>query len=259
MKRLFDILIRDYWENIQKMSSLNSLKSDWFKALLHFKEYAYERNISGAAEAYREVANKVLESLKTRTRWSCDMEKNIWNNFREECRKRNIKPNKRVNPLKPSTTGKEGLVKFVWDVSDYENKTIANWAFKMICENKIRETHDRLKTVWGVGDKIASFYLRDIYWLGHKLTPQTTIDDDYLLQPVDIWVDRAAAALGNKQKSRLAVAKCISSFERNNGIPHGGANIGFWMLGSTYLVDTEEFENVIKGVIHRQEIILKKL
>ncbi len=38
-----------------------------------------------------------------------------------------------------------------------------------------------LKTFWGVGDKIASFYLRDIFWLGHRLDPQATVKVDYLL------------------------------------------------------------------------------
>src|SRR5262249_39043662 len=170
---------------------------------------AFTHTFIGVVLCHILIAENVLECLRTRTRWSHDLEKNIWNAFKEECRRKNIKPNIKVNPLRPSDEGKESLVKFVWDVSNSENKTIAGWAFRMIGENRIREAHNSLKTIWGVGDKIASFYLRDIFWLGHGRKPplSTTINDDYLLQPVDIWVERAANALGNKQRRRSASAR----------------------------------------------------
>lgn len=69
MKELFDHLTTDYWENIQERSSLSGLlgEAQWFSALIHIKNYAYERNISGAASAYREIAGKILEPLQTRS------------------------------------------------------------------------------------------------------------------------------------------------------------------------------------------------
>jgi hypothetical protein len=62
--------------------------------------------------------------------------------------------------------------------------------------------------------------------LGHGLDPQATVEMDYLLQPIDIWVARAGAALGHKAKSKLSLARFISSFEKEHNIAHGGANIG---------------------------------
>jgi hypothetical protein len=252
IRDLFYLLVKDYWENIQKLCSLSSLtgKENRFTALIHFKDYAYERNISGAASVYREVAGVALSCLQTGT-WLNDREAEIWNRFNEECKirgKKGIKPNIRVNPLKRSKGENKNLFTFVRDTPHDEDETIAAWAFRMISEGRIKEAHSKLKTVWGIGDKIASFYLRDIFWLGHGLNPQTTVEADYLLQPIDRWVQRAGEALGY---TRAKLAESISKFEKENNIAHGGANIGFWMLGSNYLRDEKKFTNVLEAISNK--------
>lgn len=259
IKHLFSLLIRNYWENIHiyKLTSLSPLRgeSNWHEALIHFKDYAYERNISGAAFVYREIAGQVLESLKTRTHWRYDLEdeEKVWDAFKNKCEAKGVKPNDKVDPLKPSDGEKVSLVKFVCDIKNQDNETVAEWAFKMLDGNRIDEAHRKLKKVWGVGDKIASFYLRDIFWLGHNLKPNPGkyIENDYLLQPIDIWVDRGAKALGHKQTSKTSIAKFIRSFEKGNGLPVGGANIGLWVLGSNYLRDLGTFEDILKAIIHK--------
>lgn len=253
IRDLFYLLVRDYWENVQggKLCSLLPLTGDEnrFAALIHFKDYAYERNVSGAALIYKQLAGIALSGLHTGD-WSSDSaEADIWSKFKEECRRRGekgIKPNVRVNPLRPSAAGKKSILAFVRDIACHE--TIAAWAFRMISEGRIAEAHSALKTVWGVGDKIASFYLRDIFWLGHGLNPEVTIEADYLLQPIDIWVERAGQALGHVGKSKESLARFISSFEKENNIAHGGANIGCWILGSNYVDDPQKFHNVLQVV-----------
>ena len=254
IRNVIYLLIEDYWKNVQggKLCSLAPLtgKENKFAALIHFKEYAYERNISGAASVYKEVADNALSFLETGG-WSSDTaEAKIWRNFREECKRRGkegIKPNVRVNPLRPSIGEKKSLFAFVRSRPNHE--TIAAWAFRMISEGGLEEAHTALKTVWGVGDKIASFYLRDIFWLGHGLNPQATVEADYLLQPIDRWVERAGAALGHTGKSKVSLAKFISALEKEHNIAHGGANIGCWMLGSNYVEDPEEFDSVLRALV----------
>ncbi len=263
IKDLIELLTRHYWENIQEMDSLSDLtgESKWFDSLIHLKGYAYERNISGAASFYRNISGRVLECLKERNNWRYDLDKKIWDNFKKECQKENRKPNIRVNPLRPSRGSKVSLVKFVWDISENGDATVASWAFRLIREDKIKEAHERLKTIWGVGDKIASFYLRDVFWLGHNLKPETSkfvLNDLHLLQPIDIWVERAARALGLKENSTISIAKFISSFERDNGLAPGGGNIGFWVLGSNYLDSEEDFLTVIKAISQRSQNHSKK-
>lgn len=254
---LFQLLIKDYWENVQRRNSLSGLaeESNWYDALVHFKNYAYERNITGAITVYRDIAENVLDILKHRERWHADLELKIWENFKKECSRRKIKPNKQVDPLKPSKGNKKNLARFVWNLSTPENKTIAAWAFNMLKQNRIREAHQELKRVWGVGDKIASFYLRDIFWIGNNLNPGTEKfkeNDIYLLQPIDIWVERAAKAIGIEKTSKTSIAKFICSFEKKIGLAPGGANIAFWMLGSNY-VDYDEFEDVIAAITNKSE------
>lgn len=255
---IFQLLIQDYWKNIQERVSLAGLSEacHWYEALIHFKNYAYERNMTGAISRYREIADLVLEPLRSRKRWSSNIETTIWDNFKNKCSSENIKPNEQVDPLKPSSANKKSLEKFVWDATSGINPTIATWAFNMLLENKLIEAHQQLKTVWGIGDKIASFYLRDIFWLGSDLSPSkqlSQIDNIYLIQPVDIWVERAAKAIGCKEKSKIEIAKYISSFEQKLGLPPGGGNITFWMLGSNYIEDTNDFDNVISAINNKSE------
>ncbi|MEA3421081.1 MAG: hypothetical protein U9Q97_05330, partial [Acidobacteriota bacterium] len=152
---------------------------------------------------------------------------------------------------------KKSLERFVWDITTTgENHTISTWAFNMLNEDKLKEAHSQLKTVWGVGDKIASFYLRDIFWLGSNLSPNkplTEIKNLHLIQPVDIWIERAAEAIGFEGKSKTEIAKAIALFEQNLGLPPGGGNIGFWMLGSNYLGDINTFSNVISATYNPSE------
>ena len=250
---IFQLLIQDYWKNIQERESLSGLteESHWYDALIHFKNYAYERNMTGAISRYRDIANLVLVTLKNRERWSANLEKTIWDNFKKQCLSEGIKPNEQVDPLKPSSGDKKSLEKFVWDITNGDNNTITVWAFNMLSANKLQQAHQQLKSVWGIGDKISSFYLRDIFWLGSNLSPTeslTKIENLHLIQPVDIWVERAAEALGCEEKSKVQIAKYISSYEQRVGIQPGGSNIAFWMLGSNYIRDIDDFGYVISAV-----------
>ena len=258
LKDIFQLLIQDYWRNTQERESLSGLSEEahWYDALIHFKNYAYERNMTGAISRYRQIADIVLEPLRDRERWSVSIEETIWDSFKGQCTISNIKPNEQVDPLKPSEGNKRSLEKFVWDSTDNINTTIAVWAFNMLNQNQLKEAHRQLKTVWGIGDKIASFYLRDIFWLGSNLSPAeplTNIDDLYLIQPVDIWVERAAKALGFKEESKTKIAIAISSFEHDLGLPPGGGNIAFWMLGSNYVDDKDDFDKVVSAITNPSE------
>ncbi len=253
IKNLCNLLIADCWENVhpREFRSFSSLtgKENWFTALRHFKNYAYERNVSGAARQYREMAAEAIACLETEGLVSCDnkKEKEIWEHFKAACENKKIKFNSKFDPLNESHGLKKNLVRFASEVSNSDG-TVAAWAFRMISENKLKGAHDSLKTVWGIGDKIASLYLRDIFWLGHNLNPEVSVNDDYLLQPVDIWVRRAAEELTHKKESARSAAGVVSCFEKENCIPHGGGNIAFWMLGAKYLDDEEQFRNVIKAI-----------
>ncbi len=232
-----------------KIYSLDPLrgKENRFAALIHFKNCAYERNVSAAASVYKERADTALSFLHE-SDWTDDQaEARIWIIFKEECKKRGIQPNIKVKPLRPSTREKRSLFAFVRNIP--HDETIATWVFRLISEDKIEEARTSLKTFWGVGDKIASFYLRDIFWLGHRLDPQATVKVDYLLQPIDIWVERACKALGHMGTSKVSKAMFISSFEKQHNIAHGGANIGCWTFGSNYIGDPDAFKNLLPAEV----------
>lgn len=243
IKHLFDNLLKFYFHHIQGVTTISGMK--WLEAALHFKDYAYERNVSGAAKFYRDVADKVLKRhLKSREAWRDSLEKEIWLDFKDECKKKGKKYNKKLDPLMPSTKNKINLVRFVFEIPlDF---SIAAWAAGMLSQNKLRESHKKLKNVWGIGDKIASYYLRDIYFLANNLAPKSDLNDLYLLQPVDIWIRRASAALGLQKLSKKYCAEAMCKFEQKHSLYPGQANIGFWLLGSWFFQDEKIYRYFIK-------------
>lgn len=253
---IFQLLIKVYWVNIQGHDTLTSLseESHCYDALIHFKNYAYERNMTGAISRYRQIADIVLKPLRNRELWSASIENTIWYDFKNQCAISDIKPNEQVDPLKPSEGNKKSLEKFVWDLTDDENNCRLDIQYAQ--PKSTKESTSTTKTVWGIGDKIAFFYLRDILGLGSNLSPNeplAKIDDLYLIQPVDIWVERAAKAIGCKEESKIKIATAISSFEHDLGLPPGEGNIAFWMLGSNYVDDKNDFDSVVSAITNSSE------
>ncbi|HET9236142.1 MAG TPA: hypothetical protein VFO10_02755 [Oligoflexus sp.] len=254
-------LIDDYWVNIKCRRSLNSLlgEKQYLNATLHLIEYAYERNISGAAKRYREIASDAVKRhLTGRQRWSEGSEEKLWKAFESRCKKpagnrKAIKRNPLVDPLRPSSKTKVNLITFIWNLK--EDNTVASWAFSLISAGKAREAYRKLKTIYGIRHKIAAFYLRDIFWLGHSLNPplkmKNPVDAKYL-QPIDVWILRATKALGVKNPSRQDCIEAMLAIEKEYNLPFGGANIAFWNLGATYIGNEKDFKVVVSQLFGKQ-------
>jgi len=82
----------------------------------------------------------------------------------------------------------------------------------------------------GVGPKIASLFLRDVVLRRGSYSGA----DRELLQPVDIWVQRAAASLwfGGVVPSFDVVARRIVTECANDGVNPELVNAGMWYFGA---------------------------
>lgn len=98
------------------------------------------------------------------------------------------------------------------------------WAKKEIEAGRVHSAHARLDGVRGVGGKIASFFLRDVADY-YEIKPNR---DRYLLQPVDVWVRRAVAALGGPD----ATDEMVQNWVCKHSERPERANQSMWYFGS---------------------------
>ena len=106
-------------------------------------------------------------------------------------------------------------------------KPLVAWAKNGMHDNQTRAIHERLLDITGVGQKIASLFLRDV---AIRDKP-TRAPDRYLLQPIDIWVRRCVERLNPNRdfkKNDIAIAKWIT----NHALEPEAVNQGMWYFAN---------------------------
>jgi hypothetical protein len=260
IKDFINNLNRYYWEIIQEENYPDGLKlpDKRVDSLIHFCGYAFEW--SGGPKIYQDAAKDVFDKNRVwleETDWSNEIEKELWESFKNYCiknksGKKKVKFNKKHNPMYFSPENREliSLVKFSF--LETNGEPISQWALNLIENNDLPTAFESLKKIRGVGDKIASFYLRDIYLLSnkkYKINPK----DRYLLQPIDIWTRRAGRVLmgkpdlKDKLKDRL-YAEALSDFEDAFKLAHGSSNAAFWVFGSQFTGNETVFAQIVKAI-----------
>jgi len=113
-----------------------------------------------------------------------------------------------------------------------ENRIILAHSVRMINEQRIFAHFNELQTIVQVGPKIASFYLRDVVSL-FRLDSLVPEDYQILLQPVDSWVRKIAAAIGisGVDDADQVICKSIVGFAKPRSISPILFNQGLWYAG----------------------------
>ena len=250
MEALFSILITYYWNTIQERTSISDLIDDeaWVDSLIHFCNYAFER--AGSPSIYRNSAKEALRVnrawLKDRERWSDDIESNIFETFTRVCMESDLENyNIKNNPMSPSDGGQLSMLRFAW--YEAKNMSIAGWAATCINNDDLSNAFQKLKQIRGIGNKIASFYLRDIYILSGNSS--RNIRDRHLIQPIDVWTRRAAQCfLNNKDASDEECATFLVNYEDKKGMQNGSMNIALWVLGAQIAEDEKTFIEFVQDI-----------
>ena len=182
MESLFNNLNAYYWSTIQERQNISDLvhRDSWIDALIHFCSYAFER--AGSPITYpksaKEAFRRKRDWLNDREHWSSDIESKIFETFTQVCKESLLENyNLKNNPMGPSDGDKISMIHFAW--YETEDETIAKWAATCIEKDELSSAFKKLKKIRGVGDKISSFYLRDIYILSGNVN--RSIRDRYLL------------------------------------------------------------------------------
>jgi hypothetical protein len=179
---------------------------------LFLRQYAYER--LGASADYSRAAAQAVRSCP-----GLNPER-VWATFKGLV---DGAVNPKVNPLAHTQPEREPccLLCALHDGSGYRNLVTATR--DALAEGQVQRVHAELRSIRGVGLKIASFFLRDVaIRYGIELGQNRE-----LLQPVDRWILRFAQMLDDKLP-RSAVSQWMVSNARSPEL----ANAGMWYFGA---------------------------
>jgi hypothetical protein len=124
-------------------------------------------------------------------------------------------------------------VRFVRTELTAQGGNVYNWAVKAIHDGRSRDAHLALDAIHAVGDKLASFYLRDVVFL-EEMEDDISVTDYRYFQPVDTWVLRLGRSLklidkadaGSAAKDKL-ISACLAA-----DVSPLLFNAGAWLVGA---------------------------
>jgi hypothetical protein len=200
--------------------------SDRVQSLAVFLDgYAFER--AGRAPRYSITAAKIVTQRQPE---NLDPQ-SVWNEFFEAFKRKDV--NVKVNPLAPEGTefrqkGVRHLTKgmSVIELDRTHDMPLVKWVVNEL-PNAPETVHSSLQKISGVGEKIASFFMRDVACRFNVFPLRA--EDRRFLQPVDIWVERAATCLGAKDGS---AAEFLVERSGADGNRPERVNQGIWLFGA---------------------------
>lgn len=216
------------------------LLSDEYTSLKVFlNSYAHERNVS--VRKYADLACLTISNLYqgeiTNIR-DDDPEKawEIYKSLRDD-KYPKIKLNKSHNPMNEDN----GVLRVM---KDHKIIHLSKFLVDQIKNDELKKAHKILMKIRGVADKIASLYLRDL--VTSAKIDENTLNDTYLLQPADIWVDRGLELLLEKvPKNMVKKQKAIDKLCKTHNISGIEFNRGCWFLGSKIADDKDHFKDLV--------------
>ena len=206
-----------------------------FDALMFFVEYAHQR---AGGTAYTRVHRKaLLEAIDASSpldrgvneQFVAQMEDETfaqrgWETFEKECETNSYKVNERQT---------KGPIKEVIEKLHHEGKPNL---VALLRSKTLEEAYEFLKGIKGLGPKIAALLLRDL-WSYVGPWPNTSEDEMYCLQPVDIWVrfwSKRCWDEANLPNADEACAKLIVGWCREVGVNPIRFNMGAWFVGAHF-------------------------
>jgi hypothetical protein len=211
----------------------------WLSLRLFLQMYAFERQ--GRSPDYSFAAVDAIDENRSAPLERASI-RSVWNSFRRRLRDLNYAN----NPLCPKGTKysrnyrkqkrstkvtKLSVVQFAIKLE----RPLVKWARDCLEHNIPSQAHGQLCSINGVGNKIASFFLRDVAST-FRLAPTC---DRHLLQPIDIWVRFVVHRLCKTDKlddtecANWIVAKSSKPECMNQGIWYFCANVA---QSSRYMV-----------------------
>jgi hypothetical protein len=198
-------------------------------AIFFLDGYAFEH--AGNSPSYAPAAAYALQNNATdfNQSRSPEVEQRIWNDFSSALKGAGL--NKKLCPLWP-----EGGQSLVRRLGEKRESNILSYAQECVRQGTIPKAFEFLISIRGIGEKIASFFLRDVKELLLKEGVSVQIDETkrWQLQPIDIWVKRTIELIAGRPKENRETARFIIE---NSANPER-VNMGIWYF-SAYVCESQ--------------------
>ncbi|OGB73674.1 hypothetical protein A3K24_02440 [candidate division Kazan bacterium RIFCSPHIGHO2_01_FULL_44_14] len=126
------------------------------------------------------------------------------------------------------------VLDFVFNLPTPYGRNIVKYTIERIKNGKILDIFNELNTIYAIGDKLSSFYIRDVA-LVFDLEDKLLADDFKYCQPIDTWVKQVAVKLDliAPQEGDVATIKsAIIDACRGANVSPLLFNAGAWMVGA---------------------------
>lgn len=144
----------------------------------------------------------------------------------------------------------------IWCVLGEDNIVLIS---KKDLENgQIRKALDRLRKIRGIGNKIASFFLRDLvieYDLGDSIPYQ----DRWLLQPIDVWVRRIVRSLSEPSMNDEKIAEWIVDVCKEANQNPEQCNQGMWYFGAKIVGSDYKWRKSLEDINYAKSALSEHL
>ena len=250
------ILKIDQNENWKKQfdeNDENDPKANYIALEFFLDHFAYERRVK--VEAYPAIAKRTLKAVFKDRLENIQLiqtdAKQVWERYEqiaaEEFELERNKLNWRLNPM-----FSDGGV--LTKMANAENKgilNIANYVKALIEDEKTSKAYSFIISIRGIGPKIASFYLRDIAYLGK--IDEKEIKEPFYLQPLDTWLNQALSIMKKEKvnlktnKERQDAQKMIVKLCKQADCSPIAFNQGAWFAGSQIAGERSKFKEIALG------------
>jgi len=255
-KRVFRILSNEWAQRYQVEhkrgpSAANQLRDNPQSGLGFLLENGFAR-AGGEQAGYGSIAGQALEeSVRENESYDnllqqADAPEIVWNQFTRICNQKGIGINQKIN--RGVVNGLVKLAQNSIDLNPFKHLGVA------VITNPV-DAFLQLRRIKGIGDKITSFFLRDIVTvldIEREISPECNI----LFQPIDRWIQGMSKCLWPELENRAPpwlvawkiVIKCkeysCSSLRFNQGA---------WKYGSSQIVDTEKIPEGMNRLLDKRE------
>lgn len=184
-------LDRYYWLVVRPSEGLTTSRQlmhrakegPWLEALALFaRGYAFEW--AGAPRGWGPIAQEIILSGPKTAKPTSAFADRCWKDFTAQV---NGTGNPRHNPL--NSKGKRVPATLFMASRTADEYNLLRWASRTLRDGRARHAYDELRSVQGVGPKIASFFLRDVV-AGLGIEEGLLGVDRTYIQPIDVWVAR---------------------------------------------------------------------
>lgn len=175
-------------QNLQKL-----LREDWYEALKFFFGRSFMRGRRDQISV--DFMNKAIKALD-----DFNLKNNRPNKFNRNKNWKEILENKLQESGVNNKYDRGMVLSTIEFILNLDGYNLINYSLQKIENCKIENIYKEIDSLTAVGDKIVSFFLRDIACI-FDLTIQN--DKQIFLQPIDTWVGRILEKLSIAQKSDI--------------------------------------------------------